>query len=714
LDGLELATPILSQQSQSTATGTTTTTTTPIRNPEGVMLTTLATPTTMTTPTTSNTATKAPSPPRSFSVVPSSPAPHHANHGTSGGGTNNSGGACGSMTQSISNSTHKYSTELLETAEMRRVRLELERQWRMEEEIERGVEQVLIAILERASHVQQQHDTGAQVQDAVDMQEDLINRAFSNLFSHQGGMGSLSSVAPKMRLARVASCDEGEEQVGELNVIEDTGKSIVDELLAETDTDDFGESSVGMQGDEEEWKVVQAEDKSLLSLGVETEGAPQAPTDLEDSLLSLTISSDPEKDEYDASTSIHPYTNAYDGILEVEAIEKASPQSSNNEELLMEDKVLDEDHENEYNGMVLGPLSKEVGGTTGVVLQNEDEQYADRVEEILSAHERTVAAESQYTHDSADRKSHSIIESITNAVRKGPGDIIAAFSGETSSVVASPASAKTNDGDSQAEMNKSSALLIRHLYAHILPVTPAAPKRKRTHKKSSSFSTWFSDYVIGQNMSHGPMHEWDDDDPDEPGYTVHTLSKVQLQHIEHEFESMMTRFEQRPKSIDEAISKELEEDLKEAEDLLGDPTKKVKPQKKKVLRRNSIKKPTPTKKVPAKQKSKPVNPLATNPCFPSAKPAGTGEVGDLELYHLPIIYKANQTGFEPTKDLVLQPDTVFAGKYYVQSELGSAAFSTAYRCVDLNSGKNGDDGEMVRILTRNHSFYYNKISFSIL
>ena len=89
------------------------------------------------------------------------------------------------------------------------------------------------------------------------------------------------------------------------------------------------------------------------------------------------------------------------------------------------------------------------------------------------------------------------------------------------------------------------------------------------------------------------------------------------------------------------------------------------------------------------------NRLATNPNFPNAKPAGSGEVGELEIYHLPIIYKAHQTGFEPTKDLVLQPDTVFAGNYYVQGELGSAAFSTAYRCVDLNSGKKGDDGETV-------------------
>ena len=68
------------------------------------------------------------------------------------------------------------------------------------------------------------------------------------------------------------------------------------------------------------------------------------------------------------------------------------------------------------------------------------------------------------------------------------------------------------------------------------------------------------------------------------------------------------------------------------------------------------------KLIGAKQKTKAVNPLATNPCFPSAKPAGTREVGDVELYHLPVIYKANQTGFQPTKDLVRQPNTVLAGK----------------------------------------------------
>ena len=85
--------------------------------------------------------------------------------------------------------------------------------------------------------------------------------------------------------------------------------------------------------------------------------------------------------------------------------------------------------------------------------------------------------------------------------------------------------------------------------------------------------------------------------------------------------------------------------------------------------------------------------LAGNPNFPHVYPSGQGRRGDMELFHLPIIYKAHQTGFEPTKDLVLEPGSVFAGQYLVQNELGSAAFSTAYRCIDLHSGQIDEDGE---------------------
>lgn len=62
---------------------------------------------------------------------------------------------------------------------------------------------------------------------------------------------------------------------------------------------------------------------------------------------------------------------------------------------------------------------------------------------------------------------------------------------------------------------------------------------------------------------------------------------------------------------------------------------------------------------------------------------GHGHKGELEQFSLPIIFPAFKTGFEPTKDLILEPGMVVAGQYLVESELGSAAFSTAYRCVDI-------------------------------
>ena len=68
--------------------------------------------------------------------------------------------------------------------------------------------------------------------------------------------------------------------------------------------------------------------------------------------------------------------------------------------------------------------------------------------------------------------------------------------------------------------------------------------------------------------------------------------------------------------------------------------------------------------------------------------------GVLEFFHLPIIYKSNVTGFEPTKDMYLEPGNVVAGQYHVESELGSAAFSTAYRCVDLSSETTNEEGEV--------------------
>jgi len=67
---------------------------------------------------------------------------------------------------------------------------------------------------------------------------------------------------------------------------------------------------------------------------------------------------------------------------------------------------------------------------------------------------------------------------------------------------------------------------------------------------------------------------------------------------------------------------------------------------------------------------------------------GTGKRGDLEQFFLPIIYSALHTGFQPTRDLTLESGNIVAQKYLVEEEIGSAAFSTAYKCIDLSVDEN--------------------------
>mmetsp|Transcript_12885 Transcript_12885/g.15726 ORF Transcript_12885/g.15726 Transcript_12885/m.15726 type:complete len:991 (-) Transcript_12885:366-3338(-) len=70
--------------------------------------------------------------------------------------------------------------------------------------------------------------------------------------------------------------------------------------------------------------------------------------------------------------------------------------------------------------------------------------------------------------------------------------------------------------------------------------------------------------------------------------------------------------------------------------------------------------------------------------LPAVQSMGAGKPGDLEQFHLPIIFESRKTGFEPTKDLNLVPGMIVANQYLVKDELGrSGAFSVAYRCIDL-------------------------------
>ena len=149
--------------------------------------------------------------------------------------------------------------------------------------------------------------------------------------------------------------------------------------------------------------------------------------------------------------------------------------------------------------------------------------------------------------------------------------------------------------------------------------------------------------------------EWDNEDPDELGYRIVRISRDQLEQLEASF--------------DEETDEQHDEIAKDLAELQAKRAVAVSP-------RRSIE-----------------DDAQTLSSFPGVRPAGHGEMGDLEYFTLPIIFKSHVTGFEPTKDWVLEPGNIVAGQYLVEGVLGSAAFSTAYKCVDLNSNAGSDQGQ---------------------
>ncbi len=91
--------------------------------------------------------------------------------------------------------------------------------------------------------------------------------------------------------------------------------------------------------------------------------------------------------------------------------------------------------------------------------------------------------------------------------------------------------------------------------------------------------------------------------------------------------------------------------------------------------------------------------LAVAPEFPEpsppTSPPPTQVEEDLDCFNLPVIYKKGWTGFEASKDFTPAIGSVIAGRYRVKEELGTAAFSTAYRCEDLTvvESEGGDEDD---------------------
>jgi hypothetical protein len=526
-----------------------------------------------------------------FSVVPSSPAP--------------------GKSHSLHLNENYESLKDLEIPHARKKALELERRARKELDVERGVEQVLLAILQQVESESKSNP------------EDTMETVLQLLLNEQEAHESLASP--------IDDCDHGLRK----------------------------QSKYPMDGE--------------MNLIYDNSGQVDGTTSALDAL---------EKDKYDVVAGENGISEADDLChdYEVEASNRCN-SLSNDDGSFNESQSPDneEDDGGVTDDMVLGPLSSKMGGTTGVVLQDDgdsaDEDYDDNESDHASEYEPSPLGNKS--------PSVSIMSSVSSAVMSSSNAI----------------ATKLSFGKVEKGLDRNEAL-IRTLYAHIMVRHPSKKSNTR-----DLFSKWLSDKFKG-TLNKGPKLEWDDDDPDEPGYIIHTFTKARLQEIEAGYENMMERMQSEyTSSVHESskgqnmVDSQFERDLLEAEKLFDTYTHKVSSKSSKSSKVSTKNKDS---SFPASSNDTP----HTDPNFPAAKAAGTGNIGDLEIYHLPIIYKAHQTGFEPTKDLVLQPDSIFAGQYYVQSELGSAAFSTAYRCVDLTSGKKAEDGEVVSLIILFYSLQF--------
>jgi serine/threonine protein kinase len=288
----------------------------------------------------------------------------------------------------------------------------------------------------------------------------------------------------------------------------------------------------------------------------------------------------------------------------------------------------DEDAHHEILNGVLGPLSKRAGGTTGVVLE---------ADSLLGRKEVT---------------SPSIFDSLTAAMSM----VHSVVSNEDSLPPIKDRYTTEHDDDPEAEE------LMKTLCAHLLP-----------------FGVDQKSELLDQ------IPAWDESNPDEAGYRIIRLTRDQLRRIEKAFENMVTGLKKdSERNLAEANGSDeaFERDLLAAEELLDREENNLKATERALTSVDKVKDGS----VFGGDMSDEDDCLVA---FPGIRPTGKGEMGDLEYFNLPIIFKSHVTGFEASKDLFLEAGNIVAGQYLVQSELGTAAFSTAYKCVDLNS--EGDD-----------------------
>jgi serine/threonine protein kinase len=246
----------------------------------------------------------------------------------------------------------------------------------------------------------------------------------------------------------------------------------------------------------------------------------------------------------------------------------------------------------------------------------------------------------------SSEESPSLFDSISAVARNF-------VAGVSSSSDSEACSSGTESSGAQSKEKSRTYELMNTLFAHL--ISAELPKTKK--------------------RLYDRIPSWDESNPDELGYRVIRLTSEQLEEVQEEYElEMRARRTEKEKLGDNS----LEDDLEHAEEQL------------KIEER--LKKANESDDGFFSAWSKDFKESDCLQEFPGVKPTGRGEMGDLEFFCLPIIFKSHVTGFEPTKDIYLEAGNIVAGQYLVEGEMGSAAFSTAYRCIDLNSVGDGPDG----------------------
>ncbi|EJK75133.1 hypothetical protein THAOC_03154 [Thalassiosira oceanica] len=345
--------------------------------------------------------------------------------------------------------------------------------------------------------------------------------------------------------------------------------------------------------------------------------------------------------------------------------------------------------------MNLGPRNSQAGGTTGVVLDSSNRDQRDAIQQRhkQAAKEYSLSDDDGFSQSQTSDDLDSDPASVSSI---GPND--PEFTSEWNDGY--PYESSRSRGSSHGDRGATSLML--RVCSHLLPVG-LETLDDRSHAMLRLSSAELATVMI-QNKS---ALIWDDDDPDEPGYVVHRLSNNQLIGVENAYEQLVSRLEQNNvKSVQKGRhDSNFERDLEEAE-LILDQEEQRQASKKNIdsstkvhgsssgsvgsVRKEILEKLENFDDPNSNDDDEVDGSRESVLGFPGIYPPGKGKSGEMECFYLPIITKSQKTGFEPTKDLSLKAGTVFANNYLVQGELGSAAFSTAYRCLDLSSEEDED------------------------